>query len=133
MTRSELLVELARLRPDDRPSRAEITQARRCLRNAEILKLAATHYVDKGSGRAMAAAIELDICRYAASSWRLDRARPADTDTSRRAGWWRILDLNDGAPIDGETVRRVLAGRGSPGSLHLPHPIKDSDYRRTGL
>ena len=65
-----------------------------------------------GSGRELAAGIELELRRYAAAAWRFARgcAPPADP---RRRDLHRVLTLNFGKPPGVSTIRRALAGIGA--------------------
>lgn len=74
-----------------------------------------------GSARKIAAAVHLDLSRYAASAWRYeaDRAVPAN---SCHGPAHRILRLAGGQVPSIETVRRVLRSGGSKKTAEIDPP-----------
>jgi hypothetical protein len=72
------------------------------------------------SQRDVAPRLASALRRYAASSWRFDRGRPAPADPMR-AAMHAVLTATGGEPPGSEACRRALAGLTSEKTAEFPH------------
>ena len=93
----------------DRVSEPWQRRARRLAERDRLIREYALAFHPLESGRAMAAAIAVELDRYRASGWRFERDLPAPPD-ARRGLLWRILHLNAGKSLSPGAVRAALAG-----------------------
>ena len=107
-------------------------RARRIAARDAAIRDYALGYHPLESGRAMAAAIAVELARYCASAFRFeaDLAVPGDP---RRAALWKILHLNQRRTMSPGAVRAALAGVVVAFGQKKPRKLATAPSKRSGF